>query len=558
MDNKEKEESKKKLEIYAKKLIKSLGNSISDKDREFSGIPLQTRMLAEAFEKEVRIFCQSSESVPELPFKLELLELYGRFIERKYDIYQDEKLQIRASNVAGKGQRERDLKILREDYQLLALKVLKKKKKATLFQNARECSFSTEDLTRIGIVQVSHDGKLQFIHRTFAEYYVADCLVNRLTEVNNTSEQVLDFILKDICMKQHCRVIRIFIDSLLSSSNLSDEVLKKCGNRINDFGDFAEVISHTAACEGNAKIFGYLLDSAQAAGHTEAIRKLLLGTDKRRETAWKLAVERGNVEVVHKIWEWAQEILTTEEIQNNLLLRNGREGRTAWHLAACWDKQYLMQIIWEWAKEKLTTEEIKNEMLLRTDREGRTVWQLASFQGKLDIMQKIWEWAKENLTTEEIKNNLLLHKDHKGRTAWHVAAYRGKLDIMQKIWEWAKENLTTEEIKNEMFLCTDIMGNTAWHLAVYWGDLDLMQKIWELTEAKLTREEIKNNLLLGTDCKGRTAWHLAASFGKLVVMQKIWEWAEEKLKTEGLNMKCYYAQTVREGPPGTRQHPWAI
>jgi len=30
-----------------------------------------------------------------------------------------------------------------------------------------------------------------------------------------------------------------------------------------------------------------------------------------------------------------------------------------------------MQKIWEWAKEILTTEEIKNEMLLRTDGKGR-------------------------------------------------------------------------------------------------------------------------------------------------------------------------------------------
>jgi len=30
-----------------------------------------------------------------------------------------------------------------------------------------------------------------------------------------------------------------------------------------------------------------------------------------------------------------------------------------------------MQKIWEWAKEILTREEIKNEMLLRTDGKGR-------------------------------------------------------------------------------------------------------------------------------------------------------------------------------------------
>jgi len=61
--------------------------------------------------------------------------------------------------------------------------------------------FSGENVTRIGIVQVSHAGKLHFIHRNFAEYYVADCLVNLSTEGNNTSEQAQALILKDIFLE---------------------------------------------------------------------------------------------------------------------------------------------------------------------------------------------------------------------------------------------------------------------------------------------------------------------------------------------------------------------
>jgi hypothetical protein len=43
------------LTKYAEQLIKKLAQSIRDKDKEFTGIPLQTRMLAEAFEKDVNI-----------------------------------------------------------------------------------------------------------------------------------------------------------------------------------------------------------------------------------------------------------------------------------------------------------------------------------------------------------------------------------------------------------------------------------------------------------------------------------------------------------------------
>jgi len=209
MNIKEVEASKRKLVIYAKKLIKELSNSMSDKERELTGIPLQTRMLAEAFDEEVKIFYQSAECMPQLSFKLDLLWLYERFIERKYDIYQEEKLQVSVSNAAAKEQRKYQLKSMRWGHQLLASKMLFNEEQVALFQNNKECSFSAEELTRIGIAQVSHDGKPHFIHRTFAEYYVADCLVNLLAEGNNTSEHLGAFIMEDIFLKVYYQVIRV-------------------------------------------------------------------------------------------------------------------------------------------------------------------------------------------------------------------------------------------------------------------------------------------------------------------------------------------------------------
>jgi len=63
MNSKEKEEIKKELEICVKKLITKIGNSISDKGRELTGNPLQSCMLAEDFDEEIKIFCQSVESM---------------------------------------------------------------------------------------------------------------------------------------------------------------------------------------------------------------------------------------------------------------------------------------------------------------------------------------------------------------------------------------------------------------------------------------------------------------------------------------------------------------
>ena len=46
-------------------------------------------------------------------------------------------------------------------------------------------------------------------------------------------------------------------------------------------------------------------------------------------TAWHWAAENGNLEILHKIREWAEEKLTTEEKNNKLLLGTDREGKMA-------------------------------------------------------------------------------------------------------------------------------------------------------------------------------------------------------------------------------------
>jgi len=57
-----------------------------------------------------------------------------------------------------------------------------------------------------------------------------------------------------------------------------------------------------------------------------------------------------------------------------LLLATDKEGRTVFHVAAYEGYLDIMLKVWEWAEEKLTIEEINNELLLlATDKEGRSV-----------------------------------------------------------------------------------------------------------------------------------------------------------------------------------------
>jgi len=183
------EEFKTKLENYAEHLIRKLNKSISGKDRQFTGISLQCHMLAE-----VQAFSQTTEFVPELLFKLDFLGLYEIFINRKYDICVKEKFKIPTINVGAEVTRKHWVKTNVENHQILALKVLFAKEHVALLHVNSQWTSLDEDLIRTVIVQISNEGKLQFIHRTFAEFYIADYFVKEFTKGSNISQQIQDLL----------------------------------------------------------------------------------------------------------------------------------------------------------------------------------------------------------------------------------------------------------------------------------------------------------------------------------------------------------------------------
>lgn len=99
-----------------------------------------------------------------------------------------------------------------------------------------QCTSFDEILTTTGIEQWGNEGKLHFIHRTFAESFVADYFVQELTKGSNISQQLQDILLQKIFLEEEYRVIGIFIDGLFSSFEPSNKVIKQCGNRMRYLG----------------------------------------------------------------------------------------------------------------------------------------------------------------------------------------------------------------------------------------------------------------------------------------------------------------------------------
>jgi len=73
---------------------------------------------------------------------------------------------------------------------------------------------------------------------------------------------------------------------------------------------------------------------------------MVLDKDGFERTAWHIASEKGQIELLRKLLEWAKEVLTPEKLKRMFLGIDGYE-RTASHIASEKDQIELLQKLWE-------------------------------------------------------------------------------------------------------------------------------------------------------------------------------------------------------------------
>lgn len=203
------------IEKKAQKLLELFSSSVST-SADFIGIPLQARLLAEAFVEDIRASI-------DFPTKLPLPKLYQKFIDAKYQIYCQSKL--------GLGQTVQALSIqnaltsnLNKTHQQVAL--------AILFPEAF-CITEHHDtnlLQAVGIIQAI-DGKPNFIHLTFAEYFAALFFVAQLEKPSEHSDhQEANKFLRRYIFRSKNNVIYDLIEKLVEEKGYPP--LKKAWNEI--------------------------------------------------------------------------------------------------------------------------------------------------------------------------------------------------------------------------------------------------------------------------------------------------------------------------------------
>jgi hypothetical protein len=346
------------LKIYAEALINELTQSICDREKWVTGIPLHMQTLAEAFHKKAEIFCLSLKSEPELRRQLCLGDLYMLFIADKLDIFHGKE------KIARDQQSEPYTEdgIIIKSHQQVAFKFLFPELGDTVIKpEGSELSF--EKISRIGILQYVDD-EPDFIHRSFADYYVAKFLVKKLTKHPNVHLK-LQHLFHKILMEAKFQVIRLFMDGFFKSKQLNvnleqygKQIYKIWTEDVNSNWTVKQnqltrvelrTIFHQAAKEGNFHIIGFLLDSLKAASYSHTSKTAASYSDT------------------------SQKATSYSDTIKDLLLHRNSDGETVWqHLAAQArdDHKETLKVLRCWAQEMCL--KLNDDLSLAEDVNGHT------------------------------------------------------------------------------------------------------------------------------------------------------------------------------------------
>ncbi|XP_069700731.1 uncharacterized protein [Periplaneta americana] len=201
------------LSKFIVKLQHLTATNLNDKERYFLGIPLQSRLLAEAFEDDLRNYIETEEIG--LPLKVDLIQLCNRFVQRKFEI-SCEKNNVDKTKPGLIQDYEELRETFEQNHMLSALLAIlpnahvKKLPGSDIIIN-RITKFSNrieEGREKTGIIKEIVNGKPVFIHRTFSEYFAALWFARNYEFVRN--------LLTELLFDLNFQVLRNFFDRIVA------------------------------------------------------------------------------------------------------------------------------------------------------------------------------------------------------------------------------------------------------------------------------------------------------------------------------------------------------
>lgn len=371
---------------YTKGLLDQWNKSISDGDKKFTLIPLHLRMLTEVvFKKQFQ-----------LPKILGLFDIYYDFVNLKFNIFYDEKGKV-GSTVASDDVREDHVQNLCEKYQELALKLF--------YPELSQIEFKAKDkikLARSGILNLKED-QLEFIHRSFAEYFFSEYLVRNLE-----NEQVQKLLLEKFLQEHDYGLIREFFNGHLeknpTSINLTEAVKTLMAKEL----ERPKKTLYLVAREGHCGIYEFISKSISNNLH----EKLMINTDFTGFTFVHYAIVGNHNKFVKKLL-CDNFKRNPNNLINKILKLDCLQGTP---LTVAVDQGYteIVKTLLNFIKEKFTDGDYFDILkVVKIDKDSSTILHKAAKRGYSEIFKEILDSIKNY---PAILKELVLKTDYYGAT----------------------------------------------------------------------------------------------------------------------------------------------
>jgi ankyrin repeat protein len=463
--------NKGKLEIFAKQLLELCSQNFTNKDVQFTGIPLQTMMLGEAFVKEAKENCCVGKS--NLPEKFDLLFLFKKFTDKKFDIYFREKNEMNPSKPEVKSNQKDYI----EKHMISALLYLFSRNEVNGVIHSSKLEHTINFLQEykaqmFGIITDTTDGKPHFIHRCFAEYLAAKWFTDNFVKCGEFISNVL--------FKPTYEIIRIMCDRMLAEgSEIHESVLKNDINAPDDLQNIKININHS---DKGGRTALHLASSY----NRQYIQQLLsfpdidvkIKDDVLKWTPLKYADRT-------KSWMAMNVLLQKGADPDDIVFTRDNARDQEWGQAAVWECAskghiQLLEFILNCGIEVNATIDVPENL-----HENFTILHRASYCGQVEVVRFIANRGAD-INVRDTNNN----------TALHIAAKSGSVDIINVLLDnGISVNLT------------DIDDFTPLHLSAQFGNL-------EGTRTLVERGADINK----TNKRGATPLMRAAAKGKLEIL----------------------------------------
>ncbi|KAJ9576404.1 hypothetical protein L9F63_006760 [Diploptera punctata] len=501
-------QSKHDLNHFIDKLLELTAKSLNDKMKRITGIPLQTKMLAEIFQSAAEHYGKTGEC--KLPQKLDLLQMYNDFIDGKWNVY----CSKNKDDMTKVGVTENN-KILREDFLenhmicgLVALQTGKnlqnfnyfRKNTKSKYQNFVD-SFQAGHVKTGMIVDMMNQAPV-FIHRTFAEFFVAmyfskhfrylkPYIERNILKRSNMIRKFFDRMLAQN-HKLHVAVLnqdRDEVESVLVDVNETDDGGRTAlhlavMNHFEDFDDNPDVVQKITLLllERGADLF--IKDQVLQWSPLHLSEKI---------GAWSaLEVILQNHEVAQNLVVIPQKIKEDENYLHNILKISSKQGyvHLISYLLSCGvEIGQLFPVTKSKSAAKLTMLHVAarhNQLdlvtfLIEHDADvdardesyfKRTPLMMAALEGNIEIVKYFLNHANVKVNAQDVRN----------RTALWYAASRGHAEVVLLL-EKSAANIKVIDRNN---------GYTLLHFAVKFTNLEMISRLRNI--AKIINKKNKQSL----------------------------------------------------------------